>query len=695
MKKADSTTSEVHFEANARLLRMLGEELIPDETVAVVELVKNAWDADAKRVTIAIDTASTPPRIVIDDDGHGMSFDTLTNVWMQPGTPSKRDPNRRTSPRGRLLLGKKGVGRFATDKLARQLQIRTKVEGEPVASTVAFDYGLFDDDSKLLGDLRFTARQEHDDVAHKGTTLTLTDLRTSWNDARIEGLRRDLLRLQSPFSTGNEAFSVILKVNGREEDLARTRDELFDRATVKIHARYRDPLAAELGVDEKPLNVAMIVRGKTTDVPWDDPSVRGAIVGSFEVTLRVWLLDEGGLQTMREELKLSTAEARKQLAEWSGVAVYRDGFRVYPYGLEGNDWLGLDKRRINNPTEHVGNRQVVGAVMISDKTNPALRDQTNRLGLIENEAFKNLKRVVLAVVQIAEGALRKVREDRGGRRPSRVRRRNAALRTLRERIVGQEELPKPEELVDLVDEAVKEEERFEEEVVEEIARYRRMLSLGAIAARMIHEVGQQVDIARRRAHTVHNLLKRNPPPIGDIRDSLGVADQAMETVARKVNDLLPFARSKREEEVLVVKDVLRRVFEQEGERIKKAGVKTLVDGDESRVRVDLGELFQVFHNLLDNSLYWLQGRSAPGIDARVRAEGATVEVLFTDNGPGIQHPEPESIMDPFVTTKPGGMGLGLAIAGEILEGLGGTLRALRTDAKSGCTIKVTLPRVTE
>src|SRR4051812_9345380 len=120
MPESDDPKLTLAFRPRARLLRMLGEELISDEVIAVVELVKNAYDADAARCRVEFAGASTTRgKIVIRDDGHGMTRNQLVGAWMQPGTNSKRAA--RTSPGGRVFLGKKGVGRFAADKLARRL----------------------------------------------------------------------------------------------------------------------------------------------------------------------------------------------------------------------------------------------------------------------------------------------------------------------------------------------------------------------------------------------------------------------------------------------------------------------------------------------------------------------------------------------------------------------------------------------
>ena len=97
-----------------------------------------------------------------------------------------------------------------------------------------------------------------------------------------------------------------------------------------------------------------------------------------------------------------TMEVRAWLKAWTGISVYRDGFRIWPYGEPYDDWLRLDQRRVNNPVVRLSNNQVVGFVEISADGNPDLTDQTNREGLFNNQAFTDLRRLIHFVMQTLE-----------------------------------------------------------------------------------------------------------------------------------------------------------------------------------------------------------------------------------------------------------------------------------------------------
>ncbi|HIL56832.1 MAG TPA: histidine kinase, partial [Rhodothermales bacterium] len=164
----------------ARLISLIGEDLISDEPVAVVELVKNAYDADADRVTIRFegDDPNAPERVVVEDDGDGMTLDTVLGAWFEPGTVAKRV--RKSSDRGRVYQGAKGIGRFAAARLAELLFMETVARGEKEGTVALVDWGAFDEDSYLDAVTVDYEVRPIGDLDH-GTRLTLETLRKGWD----------------------------------------------------------------------------------------------------------------------------------------------------------------------------------------------------------------------------------------------------------------------------------------------------------------------------------------------------------------------------------------------------------------------------------------------------------------------------------------------------------------------------------
>ena len=170
--KAPNKTESIRMRPRARLISLLGEELISDERVAVVELVKNAYDADAKEVSVTfeLNDSFVPVRLIIADNGHGMSVDTVISGWFEPGTILKKSNSR--SPKNRLYQGAKGVGRFSAARLGSAMFMETKTseKGEGVAALL--EWGDFDDES-YLDQIEITYEKTMLPDIKTGTVLTL------------------------------------------------------------------------------------------------------------------------------------------------------------------------------------------------------------------------------------------------------------------------------------------------------------------------------------------------------------------------------------------------------------------------------------------------------------------------------------------------------------------------------------------
>ncbi len=224
---------ETSFRPRARIMRTLGQELISNEAVAVVELVKNSFDADARKVLIRfIEPLHVGEgRIEIIDNGHGMSMETIKSAWMEPATNSKRT-RKRSEELKRRLLGEKGVGRFASSRLANELELITRRKTQPTEIYAIFDWTQFDNESLYLDQIEILAEQRTPmeicpggvietlwtgkekpstvDLKH-GTILRMNGLKRAWSKKDFEDLQRDLSRLISPFVDFSD-FSITLEL---------------------------------------------------------------------------------------------------------------------------------------------------------------------------------------------------------------------------------------------------------------------------------------------------------------------------------------------------------------------------------------------------------------------------------------------------------------------------------------------------
>jgi hypothetical protein len=353
---------------------LIGDELISDEPVAVVELVKNAYDADADKVIVGFHGTdpTRPEKVIVTDDGCGMDLDTILTSWFEPGTIAKRKQER--SPgKGRLYQGAKGIGRFAAARLAEFLFLESKKGGEKEGVFVLLEWGRFDEDSYLDEILiEYEVRPIAD--LKNGTRLTLERLRKVWTRENYEELHTRLSRLISPFEEVSD-FEILLEVPAAPELSGPV-------APPDLILQPKYHLTGRL--DERGCFTGTVFFNKRQRKAFKELKVGGKdarpLCGAFGVEIRAWDRDKEGLEPLGKELGIGIAEMRRTLNAFCGVSIYRDGFRVYPYGQKGNDWLNLDSRSRQNPVQCLANNQIVAAIQLSREWNTELKDRANREG---------------------------------------------------------------------------------------------------------------------------------------------------------------------------------------------------------------------------------------------------------------------------------------------------------------------------
>ena len=375
----------------ARLISLIGEDLISDEAVAVVELVKNSYDADARRVSVRFDADES--RLVVEDDGHGMSLDTVLQTWFEPGTVSKKRTER--SPMGRVYQGAKGIGRFASARLARSLYLESRTGPESAGVVVLFDWGAFDDES-YLDEVEVAWEERRSLDLGRGTRLTLDGLRQQWREDDYRELHSRLSRLISPFREVTD-FIIELHIPGHPEWSGQVQAPIL---------LAKPPYQLNGSVDEHGFFDGTLMHNGTVVKQITRKKLVGKdeapACGSFLAEIRAWDRDREGLDPIATRLDQTITEIRRTLNDYSGVSIYRDGFRVYPYGQRGNDWLRLDNRSRQNPVLRLANNQIVAAIKISRDANPDLRDRSTREGLVLNDSYRALEEWFVEVLEEIE-----------------------------------------------------------------------------------------------------------------------------------------------------------------------------------------------------------------------------------------------------------------------------------------------------
>lgn len=384
----------------ARLIRTIGAELISSEIVAVLELVRNSYDADASRVEIRFERPHLADlaTLTIQDDGHGMTRDILLGPWLEPATDYKSARGTgifsgEYSPKGRRRLGSKGVGRFAAQRLGSYLAVRSRAIGNSSEFQADFEWNVLDNADRYLDELTVPWREvlpEPDDW--HGTSLLISYLRENWTEERFERLRLALSRLLGPGLS--EGFNIEIVIEG-------------DRERIKPFVDTIPPMYSIEGEVLEGGSCTITYRdivGNQED--WERTVVwpLADTCGPFRFRINSWDLDREALEYFFAEsgVTLGLRDFRRVIRDHSGISLYRDGFRILPYGEPDNDWLRLDRRRVNNPTLRLSNNQILGWVQLSAVENPFLQDQTNREGLVTNRAYIHLQQAIVELISYLE-----------------------------------------------------------------------------------------------------------------------------------------------------------------------------------------------------------------------------------------------------------------------------------------------------
>ncbi|MCC6960302.1 MAG: ATP-binding protein, partial [Dehalococcoidia bacterium] len=401
------TSGTAPFRPRARLIRLLGDELISDEVMAVVELVKNAYDADAREVLVGLYALNDPEtaRLEVRDDGEGMDLDTVLHAWLEPATDRKRRGGRkRRTALGRYPLGEKGVGRFAADKLGSEMELVTRGRGADREIRLHIRWDLFGAGGYLDEvENRWEVRRPltFGEGTH-GTLVRVTRPRARWDGARVARVRDGLSRLVSPFSQMRD-FRVVLDCPDFPDQAGPVTNRLLDHAPYRLIGEVD---AAGLLRAETPSGEVIDLRHFAPERFLNGGQLRLPECGPFRVALFVWDLDSVGLRRAAVDRAM-----RQALKRSCGVSIYRDGFRIWPYGAPGDDWLELNQRRVNNPTMRVSTNQIIGIVEITQERNPDLRDRTSREGLIDTPVLHDLKALLLGVLARLEEHRFAARQD--------------------------------------------------------------------------------------------------------------------------------------------------------------------------------------------------------------------------------------------------------------------------------------------
>jgi signal transduction histidine kinase len=677
----------------ARLIRTLGAELISSEVVAVIELVRNSYDADATRVEVRF---TDPHRaeeasLEIRDDGHGMTREILLGPWLEPATDFKTSGTGEfggeRSPDGRRRLGSKGVGRFAAQRLGSHLQLQTSTGGESVLEA-RFDWEALDRADRYLDELVIPWHVEESPGVQAGTSLLISGLRDKWTEDRFDRLRLALSRLLGPGIEDDE-FSIVLVVNRVEEQIEAALDATAAMYSIegrvdpggRCAIRYRDIT----GSDEEWVRSVLWPSGD-------------AACGPFEFRIAAWDLDRDALEYFFEKTGISPGlrAFRRLIRDHSGISLYRDGFRILPYGEPDNDWLRLDRRRVNNPTMRLSNNQMLGWLHLSADDNPGLCDQTNREGLVANDAYAHLRDVVLEILHYLENKRFRVRRTLGlgsGRRvsalPSVEPEREDEVQELLGRLQSADGAGAGDDLVEELRRAYVDKQ---EAMVEAIREYASLATVGQLAGLVFRQLAHPMRQLETELDGLSELIDELEPPAElkeEIRESLQRLTRLADEERLRLDKLDPLAVARRNKRSrhFDLRNCLMRVLEAMDDIFDEYGLEVYLEPEEELVvETDPHVVQSVLAILLQNSLDWLVETPLPVVEIKLEESGFSL----SNNGPAIPQEHIDSIFDPYFTMREDAAGLGLTLARDLIAAAGGTIQAI--ERSNGVCFRVNFAR---
>jgi len=667
---------KANFKPRARLLLQLGDQLIKNETIALVELVKNSYDADAKHVNIYMENpdSSDEGAIIIEDDGFGMDANIVENVWLEPGSDykSKKIKNLEYTPRfNRLPIGEKGIGRFGVHKLGNIIELTTKA-ADSREVFVRIDWTDFHQ-YEYLDEVPIKIFERDEPQMFKeretGTNILIKNLREDWTRGTARKVKRSITSLVSPFETV-DSFKPDFDILDKPEWF----EGLLSWDEIKDYALYY--FRAKISGDS-------IVKFNYKFIPWDTMPK----VSSREVDEKnEWFKNYRKIENRNNE-KFSISEGnieigevifegyifdmdsfimnrgiddkrgfKKYLKNNGGIRVFRDGLRVYDYGEPENDWLGLDHRRFQNPFKAFSNNQILGAVYLNRKDSGSLVEKTNREGFVENKAYRKFKGSLEHVIRLVETLRapdkKRLKEIYGPTSESEPV--MSLLNEAKDYVKSNVEPSKTQKRV------IKYLEKVEDDYERVNENLLKAAGAGLSMSVVIHEVEKII------SEVLHVLKSEN------------ASQRALELVKHLSSLIDGYAevirKSKKSNES--IKEVLDQALFNTEYRLNAHNIElnkayASFEGTQ-KVKLARSLVIGSLMNLVDNSIYWL-GKAAnadknltPKIFIDLKEDEKFVYLIFADNGTGFMVPT-DDITEPFVSAKPDGIGLGLHITNEIMQ----------------------------
>lgn len=695
-------TGSLKWRFDVSAFRLLGRDLITDRVTAVYELVKNCYDANATDVEVVLEqvsSLSSKSKIIIKDDGYGMSFEDIRDKWMVIGTSSKRRQPYSPLPFNRKCVGEKGIGRFAVDKLGDLVTIKTKKANTKSWLSVTINWadyfsGLEKKDIKLFTEVenlyKFIDAQNKDE---HGTIIEITGIRETWVRSEIEQLFSEIGKIVSPLSNLSMPFNV--KVIAPEFSINKTAVcnlEEFKLATFHFSLGYN-----------KETN--------TQDSIIFDKSKKDFVINKIPINPYF-----GGIKLIFYYFNESARRKyHKQFPNDSidGFDVYRDNILATPF-VESNhdqdkkrDILGIDKRLWRDIFSRVGSREFIGIINITKEENPYIIDATNRQDFVDNRAYKEFKKFIITQLDAVQQYKVEVKSSKNSQTAAKLRDASSDMQqlidTTNELIQSNPNLKPSLNLIirqakrtkTSVNKAIKQQKETEEEFTRKENIYLSIMSLQDYAIQIAHAVRTTLNQLRGRVFYFYRYYPDNKKEkffklyAKQIFEKMGV-------LTKVVSYMLNYSQSNLHPEEINIRDTFDNIMHDYDSIFKEKGIEYDEDFPKDNIVLITNKQFfrDILQNLTDNSIKAIQNTEKKKIRCSYRADKDKLSIFFSDTGVGVPKAEREQIFTLYYTTteNQGGAGVGLYIVRTRVESMKGTVKVIDSEfGNIGTTFLIEIP----
>lgn len=750
----------IPFTVAARVAMQLGRESISSSIIAIIELVKNAYDADAENVNIKfVNIESDFPSMIIEDDGNGMTEKQLCDRWMLIGTQNKLTAKKSKSKK-RILIGEKGLGRLGLDRLCHKTIIQSFTKSGTSGIELEIDWTKYEGTNSRLEKIKhdyfsITKKINNEEGGGfrryiKGTRLALQGLKDCWEKESLVDLKRELSLLISPFAGIND-FHINIEsgVGWKDVDGNVTATEILKGAEWHIEASIDDAGQVAYKFSSslykksytfKPTNWNLFIKDRA-DAPRCGP-----------LSMVIYFYPRKDVELGK--LKFAATQIKTFLDSNQGIRIYRDNFRVSPYGQPNGegDWLRLSYRRQASPggvTQlgwRVGYNQVVGSVFINREVNSNLKDQTNREGIVESNGYYDLRAFAVKVIEEFEYYRRDFEQKRKkGKDFEKTitiveQRAQESKRALNELKSAQKQVTKlirdsknkddvsPATINSILSSAISEVNttisnsqkaqkdfvdaalKKEEHLIQEKNTLGNLASLGILTASFGHETLASTNLLAINAKQLKRNLPDNLFMVSEvIRDVIEENLSVLVKESGKIETFANFAlknirRDKRKRKTIHIDKIAKKVFFSFETSLEEKNIKYKINSDDNIPSICGFEIDweSIFVNFITNSV-WAIVRSdnhKRKIRIGIKNNKNRLDIYFSDSGKGFEKGTEKRIFEPGFSTKRNakgevfGTGMGLAIVKNFVDSYDNASINCKSSGKlGGAEFHISIPLV--